>query len=249
MGDRPPVCIVIGGSGSVGRQVCRTLAARGASVGFTFLTNDAAANELTGALAGCEARRLDVRDVAAIDRTVDDFAARFGRIDALINCAAVGVTSASNRSTLHQLMDDVAVEAWDMMLAVNTRASFFIVRRLSHLMRGRGPVNVVLLGSIDGVKPAPSPVHYAASKGALACMVMAMAKELGPQGICVNSVAPGVLEAGLSGQLPEELRREYLKHCGLKRLGRIEEVASLVAWLATENTLVTGQTMVLDGAL
>jgi NAD(P)-dependent dehydrogenase (short-subunit alcohol dehydrogenase family) len=65
----------------------------------------------------------------------------------------------------------------------------------------------------------------------------------------VNSVAPGVLEAGLSGQLPEELRREYLKHCGLKRLGRIEEVASLVAWLATENTLVTGQTMVLDGAL
>lgn len=249
MGDRPPVCIVIGGSGRVGRQVCWTLAARGASVGFTFLTNDAAANELTGALAGCEARRLDVRDLAAIDRTLDDFAARFGRIDALINCAAIGVTSAPNRSTLHQLMDDVAEEAWDMMLAVNTRASFFIVRRLSRLMRGRGPVNVVLLGSIDSVKPAPAPVHYAASKGALAGMVMAMAKELGPHGICVNSVAPGVLETGLSRQLPEELRREYLKHCGLKRLGRIEEVASLVAWLATENTLVTGQTMVLDGAL
>jgi NAD(P)-dependent dehydrogenase (short-subunit alcohol dehydrogenase family) len=252
MGHRPPgppVCVVIGGTGSVGREVCRTLAARGASVGFTFWSNDAVADELAGTLAGSEAKRLDVRDVSAIDRTLDEFAARFGRIDALINCAAVGVTSAPGRSTLHQLMDDVAEEAWDTMLAINTRASFFAVRRLSHLMRGRGPVNVVLLGSIDGVKPAPAPVHYAASKGALAGMVMAMAKELGPQGICVNSVAPGVLEAGLSRQLPEELRREYVKHCGLRRLGRLEEVASVVAWLATENTLVTGQTMILDGAL
>jgi 3-oxoacyl-[acyl-carrier protein] reductase len=247
--ERSPACVVIGGSGSVGRQVCRTLAARGARVGFTFLRNDAVAGALTGTLAGSEGKRLDVRDVAAIDATIDAFAAQFGRIDALVNCAAVGVAGAADRSPRHQLMDDIAEDAWDTMLAVNTRASFFAVRRLSHLMRGRGPVNVVLLGSIDGVKPAPAPVHYAASKGALAGMVRAMAKELGPQGICVNSVAPGVLEDGLSRQLPEELRREYLKHCGLRRLGRIEEVASVVAWLATENTLVTGQTMILDGAL
>jgi NAD(P)-dependent dehydrogenase (short-subunit alcohol dehydrogenase family) len=133
------------------------------------------------------------------------------------------------------------------MLAINTRASFFAVRRLSTLMTDGG--NIVLLGSIDGVKSAPSPVHYAASKGALAAMVKAMAKELGAQNIKVNSVAPGVLEHGLSRVLPDDLRSEYLKHCGLKRLGRVEEVASLVAWLATENTFVTGQTVILDGAL
>ena len=115
-------------------------------------------------------------------------------------------------------------------------------------MRDRGG-NVVLLGSIDGVKPAPAPVHYAASKAALAGMIRAMAKELGPRGIRINSVAPGVLEDGLSRTLPEQLRREYLKHCGMKRFGRIDEVASLVTWLAVENTLVTGQTLVLDGAL
>ena len=107
----------------------------------------------------------------------------------------------------------------------------------------------MLLGSIDGVKPAPSPVHYAASKAALSGMVKAMAKELGPYNIRVNTVAPGVLDGGLSRVLPDDLRREYLKHCGLKRLGRLEEVASLVAWLAAENTLVTGQTIVVDGAL
>jgi NAD(P)-dependent dehydrogenase (short-subunit alcohol dehydrogenase family) len=244
-----PVSIVIGGSGVVGRAVCRTLASRGVRVGFTFLTNETAANELAAAHPGTTARRLDVRDVPALDRTIDEFAAHFGRIDALINCAAIGSASSSSGSNGQERMDDVGEDGWDAVLAVNTKASFFAVRRLAALMRGRGLVNVVLLGSIDGVKPAPSPVHYAASKAALAGMIKAMAKELGPQGIRVNSVAPGVLEGGLSHRLPDELRREYLKHCGLKRFGRIDEVASLVAWLATENTFVTGQTMILDGAL
>ena len=65
----------------------------------------------------------------------------------------------------------------------------------------------------------------------------------------MNSVAPGILVDGLSRALPDELRQEYLKHCGLKRLGKIEEVASLVSWLAVDNTFVTGQTVILDGAL
>src|SRR5438034_343864 len=123
-----------------------------------------------------------------------------------------------------------------------------VVRRLGALMRGAGG-NIVLVGSIDGVKPAPSPVHYAASKAALTGMAKAMAKELGPHNIRVNIVAPGVLDGGLSRVLPDDLRAQYLKHCGLKRLGRLEEVANVVAWLAVENTLVTAQTIVLDGAL
>lgn len=244
-----PVTIVIGGSGAVGRVVCRTLAARGARVGFTYLTNETVARELTAAIPDSTARRLDVRDIGAIDRTLDEFEALFGRIDALVNCAAIGVAGGSPGATGHEPIDHVTEEGWDTMLAVNTRASYFAVRRVASLMRDRGGVNVVLLGSIDGVKPAPAPVHYAASKAALAGMIRAMAKELGPRGFRINSVAPGVLEDGLSRTLPAQLRSEYLKHCGLKRFGRIEEVASLVTWLAVENTLVTGQTLVLDGAL
>jgi len=244
-----PVAIVIGGSGVVGRAVCRALAARGARVGFTYFTNRTLACELASALPGSRALPLDVRDVAAIDRTLGELAETFGRIDALINCAAVGVTSTRPGANGHEQMIEVSEEGWDAMLAVNTKASYFAVRRLAALVPDRTAVNVVLLGSIDGVKPAPAPVHYAASKAALAGMIKAMAKELGPRGIRVNSVAPGVLEDGLSRSLPDELRREYLKHCGLKRFGRIDEVANLVAWLAVDNTLVTGQTMALDGAL
>lgn len=244
-----PVTIVIGGSGAVGRVVCRALAARGAHVGFTYLTNETVARELTAAIPGSIALGLDVRDIGAIDRTLAEFEQRFGRIDALVNCAAIGITGASRGENGHERMDHVTEHGWETMLAVNAKASYFAVRRVASLMRDRGGVNIVLLGSIDGVKPAPAPVHYAASKAALAGMIRAMAKELGPRGIRINSVAPGVLEDGLSRSLPEPLRREYLKHCGLKRFGRIDEVAGLVTWLAIENTLVTGQTLVLDGAL
>lgn len=236
-----PVCIVFGGSGAVGREVCRTLASRGARVGFTFLTRGAAGTEGIG-------KRLDVTDVAAIERTLDEFHEEMGRIDAFVNCAAVGTTVPHEGKTVHHMMADVDERAWDAMIGVNARSSFFAVRRLGALMRAGGG-NIVLLGSIDGVKPAPSPVHYAASKAALSGMAKAMAKELGPYNIRVNTIAPGVLDAGLSGVLPEDLRSEYLKHCGLRRLGRVEEVANLAAWLATENTLITAQTIIVDGAL
>ena len=237
-----PVCIVFGGSGAVGREVCHALLARGARVGFTVFKSDA--NGIDGVR-----KTLDVTDVAAIDRALDEFQVEMGRIDAFVNCAAVGTTVPHDGATVHHMMDDVDERAWNAMIDVNARSSFFAVRRLGRLMRGNGGGNIVLLGSIDGVKPAPSPVHYAASKAALSGMVKAMAKELGPYNIRVNTVAPGVLDGGLSRVLPDDLRREYLKHCGLKRLGRLEEVAQLVAWLAMENTLITAQTIVVDGAL
>jgi 3-oxoacyl-[acyl-carrier protein] reductase len=243
MAAAAPACVVFGGSGAVGREVCRTLAARGARVGFTFLNNEAGVDGLEGV-----AKRLDVTDVAAIERTLDAFDRELGRIDAFVNCAAVGTTVPHAGPTAHHVMADVDERAWDAMIDVNAKGSFFAVRRLGALMRANGG-NIVLLGSIDGVKPAPSPVHYAASKAALSGMVKAMAKELGPHNIRVNTIAPGVLESGLSRVLPDDLRAEYLKHCGLKRLGRLEEIASLAAWLATENTLITAQTLIVDGAL
>ena len=210
------------------------LADRGVRLGYTYHTNPTAGID-------APSRPLDVTDVAAIESTIDEFVHELGPIHSLINCAAIG--------TAHLSLQEIDEAAWDAMLAINTKPSFFAVRRASHHMRQNGGGSIVLLGSIDGIKSAPSPVHYAASKGALVAMVKAMAKELGPDNIRVNSVAPGILERGLSVSVPEDLRNEYLKHCGLKRVGRIEEVASLVTWLATENTFVSGQTLVVDGGL
>ena len=133
------------------------------------------------------------------------------------------------------------------MQAINVRSAFVAARHLAGLMKGG---NLVLCGSMDGIKMVPAPVHHAAANGALAGMVQALAKELGPRGLCTNLVAAGILEGGVSRAVPDSLRKEYLKHCGLKRVGRFAEVAAaLVCFLALENTYVTGQTLLLDGGL
>ena len=135
---------------------------------------------------------------------------------------------------------------FNRLLAVNLRSAFFAVQHLAAIMKGG---NVVLLTSINSVKTVPAPVPYAAAGGALVAMARALAKDLGPKNLRVNVVASGVLDGGLSAPLPAALRAQYLKHCGLRRVGKRDEVAALVAWLALENTYVTGQTVVVDGGL
>src|SRR5207248_7106519 len=93
----------------------------------------------------------------------------------------------------HQRMEDVSEAGWERMLAVNVKSAFFACRRVARHLRRAGGGNVVLLGSMAGVKPLPSPVHYAASKAALAGLTQAMAKELGRDRIRVNLVAPGLM--------------------------------------------------------
>lgn len=102
---------------------------------------------------------------------------------------------------------------------------------------------------MDGLKPVPSPIHFATSKAALKGMVEAMSKELGNYNIRVNIVAPGILEEGASRVLGPEMKESYLKHSSFKRFGRVEEIAELASWLAIENTYVTGQSILLDGGL
>jgi len=240
---------VFGGSGALGRVVCSTLAEQGARVAFTYHTGAAVQRELLQKLPGGLSRQLDLRCVPEIEKTIDEVAEAFGGIDAFVQCAGVAVTMECAGPKSHHRMPDVDEGGWDRIMAVNAKSTFFAVRRVSEVLRRAGGGNIVLLSSIDGVKPAPSPVHYAASKGALAGMTLAMAKELGEHKIRVNQVAPGIMEGGLSRSLPDSLLQEYVKHCGLKRLGKFSEVAAIVAWLALHNTYVTGRTILADGGL
>lgn len=233
--------LVLGGSGALGGAVCRALVAEGARVAFTYFQNERA-------LDGCLALRLDARDAAQVAGAVEAAAAELGGLDALVHCIAVGVRVECAGAGSHHRMPQIQVADWDELLTINARSAFLAVRAaVPHLRQSKG--NVVLVGSVDAIKPVPAPVHYVASKAALNGMTMAMAKELGPDGVKVNLVAPGVLEAGLSRHLPAPLRAEYEKHCSLKRSGKLDEAASLVVWLALHNTYVTAQKLLLDGAL
>jgi NAD(P)-dependent dehydrogenase (short-subunit alcohol dehydrogenase family) len=240
---------VLGGSGAVGGAVCTALAEAGARVAFTYHQGESRARELRERVPSSVALSADLASVPEVEKAVDAAAEALGGLDAFVQCAGLGVTTEGEDTRRHVTMPAIDESAWDRMMDVNAKSTFFAVRRVTDVMaRGDGG-NLVLLGSIDGVKPVPSPVHYAASKGALAGMTTAMAKELGPARIRVNMVAPGILEEGLSRDIPKDLLDEYVKHCGLRRPGRLSEVARLVAWLAVHNTYVTGQVVLVDGAL
>lgn len=240
--------LVLGGSGAVGGAVCRALAGRGARLVFTFHQRAEAAAALARALPGSQALRLDLGSPADAEDVLHAAHTALGGLDAVVQCAGVAVTTSAPE---RQQVADIDEAAWDRMFDVNVRGTFLACRKAAALMRppGGSGGEVVLLGGASGIKPVPAPVHLSAATGALRGMAQALAKELGPHGVRVNLVAPGLLEEGISRHLSAELRQEYLKHCALRRLGRLPEIANVVAWLALDNTYVTGQTIMVDGAL
>lgn len=242
--------LILGGSGALGRAVCRALAADGGRIAFTYHTAREAAERISTELAGAERLEADLTSEAVVRQTVDQAVELLGGLDALVHCAALCRSPGDPLpADSNQRMDDVSEPGWDRIMAVNVKSAFFGCRWAAAHLRRAGGGNIVLVGSINVAKPLPSPVHYAASKGALVGMTQSMAKELGKDNIRVNLVAPGLLEDGIAWSLPERLRQEYVRHCGLGRVGRMAEIAAVIAWLARENTYVTGQTIVVDGAL
>ena len=243
-------CLVIGGTGALGRTVIRLLNEAGARVAFTFCSNEKVAQELTNLYPGFSAIRLDLRLTDDIDSAAARASKELGGLDALIFCAGLG-TAPEDPVPLdaHPTMLDTSSLGWDSIMNVNLKGAFFACRAAAQFMHLPEGGNIVLLGSVDGIKTVPAPVAYAAAKGALSAMARAMAKELGPRNIRSVVIAPGIIEDGLSRSVPSSLLKEYLKHCGLKRKSTLEEAANLVVWLALNNTYVTGQTIILDGAL
>jgi NAD(P)-dependent dehydrogenase (short-subunit alcohol dehydrogenase family) len=242
-------CLVLGGSGYVGAAVCRALAARGARIAFTYHSNEAAARALADALPRAHAIRLDLTDFAAVCAAVEASAGMLGALDAIVQCAGTaGDASLYRTHAGHDRLLRITESGWDEMMDVTVKSTFAACQGAARVMRESGG-EIVVVGSMDGVKSVPAPVHYAAGKGALRAMVQALAKELGRLRIRVNMIAPGILESGMAQLLSDDLLQEYLKHCSLKRTGTAVEVAEFVAWLALENSYVTGQSIVLDGGL
>jgi NAD(P)-dependent dehydrogenase (short-subunit alcohol dehydrogenase family) len=107
----------------------------------------------------------------------------------------------------------------------------------------------VLVGAIDRTQSIPLPIHFAASQGALSAMTMTLGRELGPQGIRVNMVALGLLDAGLSSEISPKLVADYQSYSALRRVGRPEEAARAILWLALENTYMNGEVLSVNGGI
>jgi 3-oxoacyl-[acyl-carrier protein] reductase len=231
--------LVIGGSGAVGSQVVRALAALGVGGAFTYRTRRAAAEALAAEV-DFRAHPLDVTDAGAVSDLVLGLEASAALPDILVYAAAKLDTAAGV---------DLDVGAWDAVQSVNTRGAFVVCRELARRMQTRGGGDIVLVGALDRAQSLPIPTAFAASQGLLAAMAMAWAKELGPGGIRINVVALGLLDEGLSLALDPKLRSDYLAFSALRRFGSTEEVARTIAWLAVHNTYLNGKVVSVNGGI
>ncbi|HVN54350.1 MAG TPA: SDR family oxidoreductase [Anaerolineaceae bacterium] len=233
------VCIVTGGGRGIGLAISRALANEGARVVIASRnphTGQKAAQELGGCFF-----EIDVTRRPSIDRMIAGVLKQFGRVDVLVNNAAVHAAAPFAEET---------PELWERMYTVNVMGTVFPSQAVVPVMLRQGGGRIVHIASKAGVVGEPGHAAYSASKGAVIALTRAMAIELAPAHITVNAVAPGpVLTDMLMGVFPNSGDREALgKEAPLGRLGRPEDVAGAVLLLASDDAdWITGQVINVDG--
>jgi len=238
-------CLVTGGSRNLGRAIALAFARAGARVAFTYKVQDDAAEE-TRALLEREGKgplvfRGSVSDATHVRAVVKEVEASWGGIDVLVNNAA-----------LTQVLPIALLEEdeWDAAMDTNVKGPYLFSRAALKSMIRAKKGHILNVGSFGADRVVDAPVHYAASKAALVGFSLALAKEVGRYGIAVNCLIPGLLETGLSARLPKHRTESYVAQAALGRLGTVDEVADLAAWLVSdENSFMTGAQVVIDGGL
>ena len=228
--------VVVGAGSGIGRESALALAAHGAEV--VCVDRDLAAAEATAATGGgLRAYELDVLDAPAVSRA----AAELGVVDVLVFTAATNVRK--------RLLDYTA-EEFDRVVALNLRGSFELVRAFGAGMAERGRGSIIGFSSIRAVTVEPGQGVYAATKAGLVQLLRTAAAELGPAGVRVNAIAPGVVDTPLTAQIRAvpEWSQAYASKSALGRWARAEELAGAVVFLASDaSSFVTGSQLFVDG--
>ena len=238
------VAVVTGAARGIGQAIAKRLAQEGADVAICDLQVEWLA-ETTGIIEGFGRKALhlavDVGDSAAVNACIGEVVKVFGKVDIMVNNA--GIT----KDTLLIRMSD---EDWDAVLRVNLKGTFLFSRAVAkHMMKQRSGA-IVNIASISGIIGTAGQANYAASKAGVIALTKSTANELAARGVRANAIAPGFISSKMTDALSEDVRNQYLSRIPLSRFGTVEDIASAVVFLASEqSSYLTGQTLNVNGGM
>ena len=231
------VAVVTGGAKGIGAEIAKELAREGAIVIACDM------GEMTYEMKNVEFYKLNVTDVEGCKKFFDDTIEKYGKIDILINNA--GIT----RDSMTRKMTD---EQWNLVLDVNLKGAFNLVRYIGPQMENIGGGSIINISSVVGVFGNIGQANYAATKAGILGLTKTWAKEFARKGVPVrvNAIAPGYTMTDILKTVPQDLLDEFAKLTMLKRLGQPEEIAKVALFLASSDaSYITGQTIQVDGGM
>ena len=237
------VALVTGASRGIGASIAQQLAREGFIVIGTATSDDGAAkiSQALSAFPGCRGANLNVTDATAGEALIDAIVKEFGGLQVLVNNA--GIT----RDQLAMRMKD---DDWDAVADTNLRAVFRMSRAVIRPMMKQRYGRIISITSVVGASGNPGQANYAAAKAGVAGMTRALARELGSRGITVNCVAPGFIETDMTAVLSEEQQKALLGQIPLGHLGKPDDIAHAVAYLASARAgYITGQELHVNGGM
>ncbi|MGF1545985.1 MAG: acetoacetyl-CoA reductase [Thiotrichales bacterium] len=244
--DKKRIALVTGGTGGIGTAVCRELASRGYKVVAGYFPP-----ERERAQDWMETMRTAGFDVAVVPGDVTDFdscaqmvmnvESNFGPVDVLVNNAGITRDKTLRKMTLDQ---------WEAVLITNLHSAFNVTRHVVDGMSERGFGRIVNISSVNGQRGQFGQANYSAAKAGLHGFTMAVAQELATKGVTVNTISPGYVATAMTEAMTQNVLESIVAQVPMRRLGRPEEIASAVAWLADDMSgYITGANIPVNGGL
>ncbi|QIT54158.1 acetoacetyl-CoA reductase [Aquisalimonas sp. 2447] len=240
------VALVTGGNGGIGTEVCKYLSALGYTVVSTCVNADK--EDILGWQEELQAEghqvnwvECDVSDFNACGAMAEKVEGEYGPVDVLVNLAGI-----TRDAFIHKMEKD----AWDAVINVNLTSAFNVTRNLIDNMRSRGFGRIINISSVNGQTGQFGQTNYSAAKAGLHGFTMALAKEGARKGITANTVSPGYINTSMTAAIPDEVKEQILAQVPAGRMGRPDEIARVVAFLAAdESEYINGANIPVNGAL
>jgi 3-oxoacyl-[acyl-carrier protein] reductase len=239
------IVIISGASRGIGRAVAIELAREGADISFNFRSSETEAKELEKEIQGLGVKakgvQVNIKDYDAVKSWVDDTVGSFGGVDIIVNNAGI---------TKDGALALMSPDNWKEVINTNLDGTFNLTKAAILIFMKQKSGNVINITSVSGMMGMARQTNYAASKSGIIGFSKSLAKEVAAYNIRVNAVAPGFIETDMVKDLNEAYVEEVMKQVPLGRMGRAEEVAKAVKFLASDDSkYITGQTIVIDGGL